>query len=150
MNVFFHDYRYYFKSMLMLLFNNWRKNRNSIFLSFVILFITLYTTAYYFIALGQSPFWAAVFYTNLSPLWYLPGPCLYWYVRGNLEDQIRMRKTAIAFPASGTNAEPGAQISFVVNLAEGETLRPSLWHSLGTTKLLLGDDDFNNLSIVEL
>jgi hypothetical protein len=62
----------------------------------------------------------------------------------------KLRKTATAFPASGTNAEPGAQISFVVNLAEGETLRPSLWHSLGSTKLLLGDDDFNNLSIVEL
>ena len=62
----------------------------------------------------------------------------------------KLRKTATAFPASGTNAEPGAQISFVVNLLEGETLRPSLWHSLGTNKLLLGDDDFNNLSIVEL
>lgn len=62
----------------------------------------------------------------------------------------KRRKTATAFPASGTNAEPGAQISFVVNLVAGETLRPSLWHSLGTTKQLLGDDDFNNLSIVEL
>ncbi len=62
----------------------------------------------------------------------------------------KLRKTAIPFPASGTNAEPVAQISFVVNLVQGETLRPRLWHSLGTTKLLLGDDDFNNLSIVEL
>jgi hypothetical protein len=65
-------------------------------------------------------------------------------------DASKLRKTATAFPASGTNAEPGAQISFVVNLLAGETLRPALWHSLGTTKLLLGDDDFNNLSIVEL
>lgn len=62
----------------------------------------------------------------------------------------KLRKTATAFPASGTNAEPGAQISFVVNLVTGETLRPSLWHSLGTTKLLLQNDDFINLSIVEL
>lgn len=61
----------------------------------------------------------------------------------------KLRKTAISFPGSGTNAEPGAQISFVVNLVQGETLRPQFWHSLGTTKLLLGDD-FNNLSIVEL
>ena len=65
-------------------------------------------------------------------------------------NEAKRRKTATAFPASGTNAEPGAQISFVVNLIAGETLRPSLWHSLGTTKQLLGDDDFNNLSIVEL
>lgn len=61
----------------------------------------------------------------------------------------KLRKTATAFPAAGT-AEPGAQISFVVNLAANETLQPSLWHSLGEAKRLLADDDFINLSIVEL
>lgn len=65
-------------------------------------------------------------------------------------NSAKLRKTATAFPASGTNAEPGAQISFVVNLVAGETLRPSLWHSLGENKRLLADDDFINLSIVEL
>ncbi len=81
-----------FLSLLMLFFNR-RKNRNSIFLSFVILFISLYTTAYYFIAFGQSHFWAAIFYANLAPLWYLPGPFLYWYVRGNLEDRLHWRQS---------------------------------------------------------
>lgn len=76
----------------MLVFN-WRMNRNVIFLSLMILFISIYTIAYYFLAIDQSRFWAALFYANLAPLWYLPGPCLYWYVRGNLEDRIRLRKS---------------------------------------------------------
>jgi len=61
----------------------------------IIFLVSLYTITYYFIAHDQSRFWAAVFYVNLAPLWYLPGPCLYWYVRGNLEDRVRMRRSDV-------------------------------------------------------
>ena len=81
-----------FLSLLMLVFN-WKMNRNVIFLVLNILTTSIYTTTYNFVAVEQSRFWGAVFYANLAPLWYLPGPCLYWYVRGNLEDRIRLRKT---------------------------------------------------------
>lgn len=75
----------------MLVFN-WKKNRNIIFQVLTVLLTSLYVITYNFIAVDQSRFWAAVFYANLAPLWYLPGPCLYWYVRENLEDRIRFRK----------------------------------------------------------
>lgn len=81
-----------FLSLLMLVYN-WRMNRNVIFLALIILLTSSYTITYYFLAVDQSRFWSALLYGNLAPLWYLPGPCLYWYVRGNLEDQIRLRKS---------------------------------------------------------
>jgi AraC-like DNA-binding protein len=81
-----------FLSLLMLVFN-WRMNRNVIFLASIIFLISIYAITYYFLAVDQSRFWAALFYANLSPLWYLPGPLLYWYVRGNLEDRINLRRS---------------------------------------------------------
>ena len=81
-----------FLALLMLSFN-WRVNRNVVFLASMILLISIYTLAYHYIAIEPSRFWGAVFYANLAPLWYLPGPCLYWYVRGSLEDRIRFRKS---------------------------------------------------------
>lgn len=81
-----------FLSLLMLAFN-WKVNRNVVFLSLLILLVSIYTITYYIIAIEQSRFWAAIFYGNMAPLWYLPGPFLFWYVRGNLEDRIRFRKS---------------------------------------------------------
>lgn len=68
-------------------------NRNVIFLASIILLVSIYAVTYYFLAVDQSRFWAALFYANLSPLWYLPGPLLFWYVRGNLEDRIHLRRS---------------------------------------------------------
>ncbi|MBM3921040.1 MAG: helix-turn-helix transcriptional regulator [Sphingomonadales bacterium] len=74
---------------------NWRINRNSVFLSLLILFYSTYVITYYTTIVQQSRFWIAITYANPSPLWYLTGPCLYFYVRSNLEDQIRFRKSDI-------------------------------------------------------
>ena len=74
---------------------NWRINRNSVFLSLLILFYSTYVFTYYTTIVQQSRFWIAIAYANPSPLWYLTGPCLYFYVRSNLEDQIRFRRTDI-------------------------------------------------------
>lgn len=78
--------------LLMLVFN-WKVNRNVLFLALLIALISTYTITYYFLAVSPSRFWSAVFYTNFAPVWYLTGPFLYWYIRGNLEDRIRFRKT---------------------------------------------------------
>jgi AraC-like DNA-binding protein len=37
-------------------------------------------------------FWTAIFYGNLSPLWYLPGPMLYLYTRNTLTDRSLFEK----------------------------------------------------------
>jgi hypothetical protein len=58
-----------FLALLMLVFN-WRKNRNVLFLSLLILLISIYTITFQFIVVDQSRFWAAIFYANLAPLWY--------------------------------------------------------------------------------
>jgi AraC-like DNA-binding protein len=71
---------------------NWRINRNSVFLTLLILFFSSYVFTYYTTIVQQSRFWIALAYANPSPLWYLTGPCLYFYVRGNLEDRIHFRK----------------------------------------------------------
>ena len=81
-----------FLALLMLLFN-WRINRNVVFLALIIVLISFYSITYYFLAIDHSRFWGALFYANPAPLWYLPGPFLYWYVRGNLEDRIVLRKS---------------------------------------------------------
>jgi AraC-like DNA-binding protein len=77
---------------LLMLFYNWRINRNTVFLSLLILFFSSYVFTYYTTIVQQSRFWIAIAYANPSPLWYLTGPCLYFYVRGNLEDRIHFRK----------------------------------------------------------
>lgn len=60
------------------------------------------------------------------------------------------KKTALGFPSSG-DAAVGAQSSFVVNLAAGEKLWASIYHNTTSDKYLWDDnDDFTNLSIVEL
>ena len=80
-----------FLALLMLVYN-WRINRNTVFLSLLILFFSSYVFAYYTTVVQQSRFWIAIAYANPSPLWYLTGPCLYFYVRNNLEDRIHFRK----------------------------------------------------------
>ena len=62
----------------------------------------------------------------------------------------KTKKTVLGIPSSGTSVI-GAQISFVVNLAKDETLRPAIYQTTESTKLLWKDnDDFTSLSIVEL
>lgn len=62
-------------------------------------------------------------------------------------------KTARSFPfPSGTSGsvDIGGQISVVVNLVAGETLRPAMYHNVATALKLKDVSYFNNLTIVEL
>jgi len=64
-------------------------------------------------------------------------------------------KSVTSFPqgvTSGNNLDAGAQVSAVVNLSAGETIRTALWHNIlssGSIQLK-GDSDFNHFSVVEL
>jgi hypothetical protein len=64
-------------------------------------------------------------------------------------------KSVTSFPqgvTSGNILDAGAQISAVVNLAAGETIRPALWHNIVSSGniQLKNDADFNHFSVVEL
>lgn len=68
-------------------------------------------------------------------------------------DGNKLRKQLLAGPLNVTNQRCGALISFVVNLIEGETLKPTIWHNTGAARSLEylgGGAGFINISIVEL
>lgn len=73
-------------SIILLVFN-WRMNKNAVYLSLLFLILTSYGITHYFTLYGKSPFLLAVFFAHFSPFWLLPGPLLYFYVRGTLSDQ---------------------------------------------------------------
>lgn len=63
------------------------------------------------------------------------------------------KKSVVSFPALG-NAPAGASISFVIRLAEYETVKPLIYHTLGGDKTLRvgtgANDGFVNFSVAEL
>lgn len=73
-------------SVVLALFN-WRINKNALFVSLIFIIFSSYGVTHYFALYGKSPFWLAIFYTHFSPFWLLPGPFLYFYVRGTIQDQ---------------------------------------------------------------
>ncbi len=72
---------------LILVFHNWYINKNAIFLAITFILIAIYGLTHYFTVYGKSAFWMALFYNNISPLMLLPGPFLYFYIRGTLNDK---------------------------------------------------------------
>ncbi len=78
---------------VLLLFNNWRTNKNAVFLSLFLIGSSLYGMAHYFVLYGQSPFWLALFYNHFTSFMLLLGPFLFFYVRGTLNDTSSLTKT---------------------------------------------------------
>ncbi|MFM6954065.1 MAG: helix-turn-helix domain-containing protein [Sphingobacteriaceae bacterium] len=66
---------------------NWKINRNASYLALIFIIFANYGITHYFSLYGKSAFWLAICYTHFSPLWLLPGPLLYFYVRGTLTDK---------------------------------------------------------------
>lgn len=79
-------------SILLVAFN-WRTNRNTLFLGALLLIVSIYTLAFHLLVTGESRFWLAVVWSNLTPIYYLAAPCLYLYVRGTLEDRFHFLRT---------------------------------------------------------
>ena len=69
--------------------NNWSINRSSIFLSAILIVISVFALNHHFIAGGGSKFWLAILYNNFAPFWYLAGPFLLWYTRSVIKDRIQ-------------------------------------------------------------
>ena len=71
---------------LVLLYYNWKSNKNVIYLSFVFILTSVFEIGHYFMTAGHSRFWLAVFFNHFAPLMFLIGPFLYFYVRNTLFD----------------------------------------------------------------
>jgi AraC-like DNA-binding protein len=66
---------------------NWRINQNALLLTGIFGIFSTYGLTHYFTVYQNDVFWTAIFYGNLSPLWYLPGPLLYLYTRNTITDK---------------------------------------------------------------
>ena len=71
---------------VVLLWYNWKSNKNAICLSLVFILTSFFGIGHYYIVSGSSRFWLAVFYNNFAPFMFLIGPFLYCYVRNTLND----------------------------------------------------------------
>ncbi|MHA8080288.1 helix-turn-helix domain-containing protein [Aquirufa regiilacus] len=121
---------------IILVFYNWKENKNTIYLGGFLFLISIYSLTHYFSVFGQSAFWLAIFYGNFSPFMLLAGPLLYFYVRGIIRD------TYILKPSDFLHFVP-AVIVFIGNIPY--YLTPF------DTKLLLAKrilDDMNQLKFV--
>ncbi len=71
---------------VILIFFNWKENKNTIYLGLFLLIISIYSLTHYFSVFGDSPFWLALFYGHFSPFMMLAGPLIFFYVRGIIRD----------------------------------------------------------------
>lgn len=78
---------------LVVLAFNWKVNRNALFLSLLMILIATLQIRQYLSLTGTHPFWLAIFINNPAPLWSMIGPCLWFYVRNVLTDQMTFRRS---------------------------------------------------------
>ncbi len=78
---------------LLLLINNFKKNKTAVFIAVFFIIISIYGITHYFAIYGKDPFYLAIFYIHFTPLYLLLGPLLFFYVRGTLNDSSRLSKT---------------------------------------------------------
>lgn len=75
---------------VLIVFFNWRRNKNSIFLAAFFITLSSYSITHYFIFYKHSLFGMAVFYNHFAAFWLLLGPMLYFYTRGSLNDNSKL------------------------------------------------------------
>lgn len=75
-----------------LTFFNWKSNKNTLYLSFVFILTSLFGIGHHYITWGNSEYGIAIFYNHFSPLMFLTGPFLYFYIRNTLKNRSRLVK----------------------------------------------------------
>lgn len=78
---------------LLLMYNNFSKNKNSLYICGSLIFTCIIATLHYFTVINQDVFWIAVFSGHNLPLGFLIGPFLYFYTRNALVGKIIHRPT---------------------------------------------------------
>jgi len=74
------------------LYSNWRIQPHSLYLSGALLSISYNLVIHYLVIFGTSTFWLALLFGHVTPLIYLMGPMMFFYVRGVLTDNPRLSK----------------------------------------------------------
>jgi AraC-like DNA-binding protein len=77
---------------LLLIYHNYSINKNSVYLSGLLILISISGLIHYFVLFSSSENAIAFFYTHFMPLLYLQGPLLYFYVVGTLQDTFTFKK----------------------------------------------------------
>ncbi len=77
---------------LFLLYNNFSKNKNSIFLCCSLIFMCVTSILHHFTVISPNRFWMAILIGHSIPLAFLTGPFLYFYTRNTLKISIRFSK----------------------------------------------------------
>lgn len=77
---------------LFLLYNNFSKNKNSIFLCGSLIFMCITSILHYFTVIAPNRFWIAILVGHSIPLAFLTGPFLYLYTRNTLRISMRFSK----------------------------------------------------------
>lgn len=75
--------------------NNFRKNKNTRYLALFMMVVSLYGITHYFVVFSTNVFWTAVLYNHFTPLYFLLGPLLFFYVRGVLTESYQLTKKDI-------------------------------------------------------
>jgi AraC-like DNA-binding protein len=80
-----------FLSLMLLVFNT-SHNRSSYYLCGFFFLVSIYGLIQYFVLYSKSVFFVAIAFFNFTFLTYLIGPVFYWYFRGVLSDDARLKK----------------------------------------------------------
>ena len=73
---------------VILTYSNYFINKNSIYLSGLLVLLSISGMLHYFVIFSESAIGIAIVYTHFMPLLYLQGPLLYFYVSGTLKDKF--------------------------------------------------------------
>jgi AraC-like DNA-binding protein len=79
-----------FFAVLHSIYNRKLKTYHLLLSAYLIIF-SLYAIAHYVTLFGDKSYLIAVFWNNLTPLWLLAGPILYFYVKGTMDDTIEWK-----------------------------------------------------------
>ena len=70
-----------------------RLYKSSRYLAGFIFLISLYSLFFYILFYSESVYLVSIAYINLTSIFYLIGPMIYWYIRSLLTDNYRLRKS---------------------------------------------------------
>ncbi len=74
-----------------ILFYNGKANKNAFLLSAYLIIFGIYPLTYHFAFYSDNDFILAIIFYNFSPLYFLAGPLVYFYVQGTLKDKIEWK-----------------------------------------------------------
>jgi AraC-like DNA-binding protein len=77
---------------LFLLYNNFSKNKNSIYLCGSLIFMCITSILHHFTIISPNRFWIAILVGHSIPIAFLTGPFLYFYTRNTLRISIRFSR----------------------------------------------------------